>query len=73
MVFDFIETSAKMNENVFMVFKRLAQFVTECFDPKVVSSSRYHKDVVLTQISDDIIRLCTKERETEVSSKGPTI
>jgi hypothetical protein len=46
MVFDFIETSAKMNQNVFMVFKRLAQFVTESFDPKVVSSSRYHKDIV---------------------------
>ena len=39
MAFDFIEVSAKMNENVFMVFKRLAQFVTETFDPKVVSSS----------------------------------
>lgn len=40
MVFDFIETSAKMNQNVFMVFKRLAQFVTESFDPKVMKS--YH-------------------------------
>jgi hypothetical protein len=46
MAFDFIETSAKMNQNVFMVFKRLAQFVTETFDPKLVSSSRYYKDVV---------------------------
>lgn len=40
MAFDFIEVSAKMNENVFMVFKRLAQFVTETFDPKVMKS--YH-------------------------------
>lgn len=40
MAFDFIETSAKMNQNVFMVFKRLAQFVTETFDPKVMKS--YH-------------------------------
>lgn len=40
MAFDFIETSAKANQNVFMVFKRLAQFVTESFDPKVMKS--YH-------------------------------
>ena len=68
MAFDFIETSAKMNQNVFMVFKRLAQFVTETFDPKLVSSSRYYKDVVNSDFW-----WYTKEKETEVSSKGPTI
>ncbi|XP_076081990.1 ras-related protein Rab-8A-like [Mytilus galloprovincialis] len=40
LAFDFIETSAKKNENVFMMFKRLAQYVTETFDPKVMKS--YH-------------------------------
>jgi hypothetical protein len=46
MAFDFIETSAKRNQNVFMAFKRLAQLVTETFDPKLA----YNVTLILSQI-----------------------